>query len=105
MTAQLAVLLSGSGTTLQNLIDRIEAGQLDARVRCVVSSRAGAYGLERADKHGIPTAVVVRKEFPDTAAFSQTIWSEVRRFDVDLVVLAGFMSLLWRHRFSPRTPA
>jgi len=90
----LAVLLSGSGTTLQNLIDRIERGKLDARIQIVVSSREGVFGLERAKKHGIPTAAIVRKNFPDARAFSNTIWNAIRAYNVDLAVLAGFMSLL-----------
>lgn len=94
MPGKLAVLLSGSGTTLQNLIDRINQGRLDAEISCVIGSRADAYGLERARSHGIPTAVFVRKHFPDTAAFSAAIWNEVRAHEVDLVVLAGFMCLL-----------
>lgn len=91
---RLAVLLSGSGSTLQNLIDRIVAGELNAQILCVVSSRADAYGLVRAADHRIPSALVPRKEFPDTAAFSAAVWAEIRKYEVDLVVLAGFMSLL-----------
>ncbi|MBX7256977.1 MAG: phosphoribosylglycinamide formyltransferase [Candidatus Hydrogenedentes bacterium] len=91
---RIAVLLSGSGTTLQNIIDLIEKSELSARVVCVVGSRADAYGLERARKHGIPAALVARKAYSDTASFSDAIWAEVRKHDADLVVLAGFMSLL-----------
>lgn len=91
---KIAVLLSGSGTTLLNLIERIEAGELDAQVQCVISSRADAYGLVRAEDHRIPSALVPRKRFPDTATFSAAVWDEIRKFDVDLVVMAGFMSLL-----------
>lgn len=91
MTVKLAVLLSGGGTTLQNIIDRIAAGDLDATVSCVIGSRADAYGLERASQHGIPYQVVARKEYTDGAAFSRAIWSAVDGYAVDLVVLAGFM--------------
>jgi formyltetrahydrofolate-dependent phosphoribosylglycinamide formyltransferase len=95
MPTSLAVLLSGSGSTLQNLIDRIEAGTLDARVACVVSSRDGVLGLERAARHGIPTATVLRKAHPDTAAFSAAVWDAIGAHGgADLVALAGFMSLL-----------
>ncbi len=94
MAIRLAVLLSGSGTTLQNIIDHIERGALDATVACVIASRRDAYGLERARKHGIPAMAVPRKDFPDDAAFNDAIWAEVRRHDPDLVVLAGFMLLL-----------
>lgn len=91
---KIAVLLSGGGTTLQNLIDRIEAGELNAQVLCVVSSRADAYGLVRAEDYRIPSALVPRKEYRDTSAFSAAVWDEIRKYDVDLVVMAGFMSLL-----------
>ena len=90
----LAILLSGSGSTLQHLIDRIDDGSLTARVACVVASRADAYGLERARKCGIPAAVVARKSFADTTAVSEAVWNEVRLHQVDLVVMAGFMCLL-----------
>jgi len=93
-TLSLAVLLSGSGSTLQNLLDRIADGTLSARVGCVVASRADAYGLERARNCGIPAALVARRDFKDTASFSDAVWSEVRKHHVDLVVLAGFMSLI-----------
>lgn len=94
MAIRLAVLLSGSGTTLQNIIDHIDQGKLDAEVVCVISSRANAYGLERARKHSIPAITVPFKQFPDTSAFSWAIWDEVRKYHADLAVLAGFMSLL-----------
>ncbi len=94
MPIRLAVLLSGSGTTLQNIIDRIDRGELDATVSGVVSSRAGVFGLERAKQHGIPTAEVVRREFPGHEAFNAALWTVIRGFSPDLVVLAGFMSLI-----------
>ncbi len=94
MTARLAVLLSGGGTTLQNLLDRIDAGTLDARVACVISSREGVRGLERAARHGLPAVALPRRSFPDHASFNGAVWAEIRKHTVDLVVLAGFMSLL-----------
>lgn len=90
----LAVLLSGSGSTLQNIIDCIAEGTLNARVVCVIASRVDAYGLERARKYGIPNFLVARRAFSDTAAFSDAVWSEIRRHDIELVVMAGFMCLL-----------
>ena len=90
----LAVLLSGSGSTLQNLIDRIADGSLSARIACVVGSRVDAYGLERARERGIPAIPIARKDFADTSAFSDSVWTEVRKHDVELVVMAGFMCLL-----------
>lgn len=94
MALRLAVLLSGGGTTLENIFTHIESGELDASVVCVISSRHGAYGLERARNHGVPAIAITRKDFADTAAFSQAVWREVRAHDAGLVVLAGFMSLL-----------
>jgi len=94
MALKLAVLLSGSGTTLQNFIDRIERGELDAEIVCVVGSRKNAYGLERARKHGIPAIAVHRKDYDDLSMFSSDIWTAVRAHKAELVVLAGFMSLL-----------
>ncbi len=95
MALNLAVLLSGGGTTLQNIIDHIEQGKLDARVACVISSRATAYGLERARNHNIPAFTVNRKDFGDDIdRFNAEIWQIIRAHKADLVVLAGFMSLL-----------
>ena len=94
MALKVAVLLSGSGTTLQNLIDQTEAGALDAEFVCVIGSRADAYGLERARKHNIPAVAIVRKEYDSHSAFNARIWETVRTHGAELVVLAGFMSLL-----------
>jgi phosphoribosylglycinamide formyltransferase-1 len=93
MPLRTAVLLSGNGTTLQNLIDRIEEGTLDAQIVCVVSSRADAYGLERARKHGIPAIAIPRCDC-DSEAFNNAIWRVVKEHEAEAIVLAGFMSLL-----------
>ena len=87
----LAVLLSGSGRTLQNFIDRVAEGRLDARVSVVISSRADAYGLERARAAGIPALVVPSRKFRNFVALSDAIAAELAKFPVDLVALAGFM--------------
>jgi phosphoribosylglycinamide formyltransferase 1 len=94
MKFRLAVLLSGSGTTLQNIIDQGEAGTLDAEVVCVVSSRSKVFGLERAARHGIPTSTVSSRAHPDPAERNDAIWNYIREHNVDLVVLAGYMSLI-----------
>ncbi|MCF6287478.1 MAG: phosphoribosylglycinamide formyltransferase [Candidatus Hydrogenedentes bacterium] len=94
MKLRLAVLLSGSGTTLQNIIDHGEAETLDAEVVCVVSSRSTAYGLERAAKHKIPTQTITAKAYPDLSDRNDAIWTFIREHNVDLVVLAGYMSLI-----------
>ncbi|GIW81117.1 MAG: phosphoribosylglycinamide formyltransferase [Gemmatales bacterium] len=91
---RLAVLISGSGTTLQNLIDRIRAGQLQAEIVLVVSSNPKAYGIERARKAGLPVEVVTRKEAGSDEEFSRRIFEHIRRADVELVCMAGFLKLL-----------
>ena len=94
MAIRMAVLLSGSGTTLQNFIDRIDRGELDAEIVCVISSRKAAYGLERARNHDIPAIAVNRKDYEDLTQFNDDIWSAIRKHEAELVVFAGFMSLL-----------
>lgn len=94
---RLAVLLSGSGTTLQNLIDRIADRTLRAEIAIVVASRPDAYGLERARRAGAPTIVVSRKEHADSDRFNDALHEAIDPYGVDLVVLAGFLSL-----FQPR---
>jgi phosphoribosylglycinamide formyltransferase-1 len=90
----IAVLLSGSGRSLQNLLDRIAAGQLPAEVDLVISSRPDAYGLKRARHAGISTAVVERNAFHDRDDFCATIFDQCRQAGVQLVCLAGFLQLL-----------
>ena len=94
---RLAVLLSGGGTTLQNLLDHIADGRLTAEVSVVVSSRPDAFGLERARRAGVPAIVVPRKGQPDVQAFNDALHGALEPYAVDLVVLAGFLSL-----FEPR---
>jgi len=90
---RMAVLLSGGGRTLQNFIDTSAAGALKAQVVKVISSRPDAYGLVRAREAGIPTAVVRRREFPDTESFSEAVTAELDACGADLVAFAGFMCL------------
>jgi formyltetrahydrofolate-dependent phosphoribosylglycinamide formyltransferase len=91
---KLAVLLSGSGTTLHNLVEVIGRGELDARVEVVVGSRPGLKGLERAAAAGLRHSVVDRAEFPSCAEFSRRVFSACDEAGVDLVVLAGWLCLL-----------
>lgn len=88
------VLLSGSGSNLQALIDAIVAGQLDARIAVVVSNEPDAYGLVRARAHGIPAEVVPHGAFPTRAAFDARLVEVLRGHQVELVALAGFMRLV-----------
>ena len=91
---RLAVLLSGGGTTLQNLIDRSADGRLAARIVQVVSSSADAPGIERALGAGLPATVVTRREAGSRADFSRRIFDLCRQARADLVCLAGFLQLL-----------
>jgi len=91
---RLAVLLSGSGTTLQNLIDRIADGRLAAQIALVVSSNPAAFGLQRAELAGIPTAIVERKTCADDRHFSERIFTLCRNADAQLVCMAGFLKFL-----------
>ena len=89
---RLGVLLSGSGRTLQNLLDRIEDGSLHARIEVVISSHSGVKGLDRAAKKKIPAVTVDYKNFPsDSRAFSEAVTKELDRYPVDLVIMAGFI--------------
>ena len=91
----LAVLVSGSGTTLQNLIDQIDAGELpDARIAIVIGSRPELRGLQRAADAKLMNFVVDRKSFADVASFSKAVFALCDDAGVDLVVLAGWLCLL-----------
>ncbi len=89
---RVAVLLSGSGTSLENLLTHIEAG-LPAEVVVVISSKNNAYGLERARMKGIPAVAVPRKQEPNITAFNDAIHAELAKYEIDLVALLGFLSL------------
>ena len=87
----LGVLISGSGNTLQNLIDQIEQGKLIATIQVAISSKPDVVGLGRARKHGIPTAVVPYSNYKNVDAFSQAITAELDKYPIDLITLAGFV--------------
>lgn len=93
---RLAVMLSGSGTTLQNLVDRINDGRLTGwRIVLVISSLSKAYGLVRAREAGIKTCVIRKKDHADVESFSAAIVKQLDKVEADLVVEAGWMCL-WR---------
>lgn len=94
MTLPIAVLVSGSGSNLQALIDRIEDGCVAARIAVVVSNKPGAYGLTRAANHGIPTVVLPHAEYADRAAYDAALLAAVTDSGAEAVILAGFMRLL-----------
>jgi phosphoribosylglycinamide formyltransferase-1 len=89
---RIAVLLSGSGTSLENLLECQAAGSAPGRVAVVVASKANAFGLERARRRGIPALAVPRKEFPSVAAFNDALHAALAPYDPELVLLLGFLS-------------
>jgi phosphoribosylglycinamide formyltransferase-1 len=91
---RLGVFLSGGGTTLQNLLDRIADGSLPATVAVVLSDQPEAYGLERARQAGIPAVAVRRRDCPSRAEFSRRLFDPCREAGVGLVCLAGFLQLV-----------
>src|SRR5215831_10115767 len=90
----IGVLISGSGTNLQAIIDAIERNELAAAIRVVISNRPDAYGLTRARGHGLPTVVIPHKDFSSREAFEAELMKVLQGYGVELVVLAGFMRLL-----------
>jgi formyltetrahydrofolate-dependent phosphoribosylglycinamide formyltransferase len=91
---RLAVLLSANGTTLQNLLDQSADGRLPAQVVLVIANHGDAYGLVRAERSGVPTAVVEPKQFGSREEFSEGIFELCRQARVDLVCMAGFLQLI-----------
>ncbi len=92
---KIAVLVSGGGTNLQALIDAQAAGTIKSgRIELVISNNADAYALERAAKAGIASAVVLKKELGSQAAFEAEIKRLLSEYRIDVIVLAGFMSIL-----------
>ena len=91
----IVVLVSGGGTNLQALIDAEKSGIIQGgKITCVISSKEGAYALERAKNNGIATRVIPRKEYSDSVSYSKAILAALNEEKADLVVLAGFMTIL-----------
>ena len=90
----IAVLVSGGGTNLQALIDAQGKALKSGKITLVVANNAGAYALERAKKAGIDTAVVLKKECGSQAAFEEKLKEVLSEHSIDLIVLAGFMTIL-----------
>ncbi len=89
---KIAVLVSGGGTNLQALIDAQKTGMFgQGEITAVVSSKAGAYALERASKSGIPGYVIPRKDYPSNQAMTLALVEKLKELEIDLVVLAGCM--------------
>lgn len=107
---RMAVLLSGSGRTLQNFLDLAAAGRLKADCIRVISSLPDAYGLTRAHNAGVDTAVVQRRDYEDTESFSRAITAALEECEPELVTMAGFMCFYripehYRHRVMNIHPA
>lgn len=89
-----AILVSGSGTNLQAFIDAVAGGHLDLELAVVFSNNPKAYGLERADKAGIPTACIPHANYPDRASFDRALIHELDPYAPELLILAGYMRVL-----------
>ncbi len=91
----IVVLVSGGGTNLQALIDAEKRGEIKGgRITCVISSKAEAFALERARTVGINTIVIPRKDYYSAKMYSEAVLAELQRQNADLIVLAGFMTIL-----------
>lgn len=92
---RLGVMVSGGGTNLQAILDKIDNGYLkNCIVTVVVSSKKDVYALERAEKHGIPAFVISKKQFASVSEYDQALIDCFKEHRIDLVVLAGFLSML-----------
>ena len=91
---RMAVLVSGSGSNLQAIIEAVEAGRIHGEIALVVSNRPDAYGLVRAQKHGIRTLVIEHRSFAERRDFDYELARVLKEAGVELVVLAGFMRVL-----------
>jgi phosphoribosylglycinamide formyltransferase-1 len=92
---KVGVLVSGGGTNLQAIIDKIESGYINnAAIVTVVSSNPNAYAIERAKKHNIPYKVITKNDFESRELFDEALMDHFKSLDVDLIVLAGFMLVL-----------
>ncbi len=90
---RIAVLLSGEGTSLENLCEQIDAGTVPAEVVLVIASRPDAGGLRRAERRGIPAVAIPRRAFADGHAFNDALHAALGEHEVDLVALLGFLSI------------
>ena len=104
MKKRIAVLVSGGGTNLQALLDAEEAGKIPhGEIALVVSNKEGAYALERARNHGIPGAVITKKEWGSQEAFEDALQAVLERNGTDLIILAGFLAIL-SEKFTSKWP-
>lgn len=92
--ANLVVLISGTGSNLQAIIDQVKTGTLPARICAVISNREDAYGLERAREANIPTQIIAHARYGDRESFDEALMQAIDECQPDLVILAGFMRIL-----------
>jgi phosphoribosylglycinamide formyltransferase-1 len=90
---RIGVLISGRGTNLQAMIDAERSGELGGTIVIVISNKTNAIGVKRAQRAGIQVQIVTKKTYPDRGDFDRKIIETLRRFEVDLVVLAGYMRM------------
>ncbi len=90
----IGVLVSGSGSNLQSIIDSIERGRLDAEIKVVISNVHDAFALKRAQNHSIPTLVISHENFETREAFDEAIVRSLKSYRIELVVMAGFMRII-----------
>jgi len=90
----IVVLISGSGSNLQAIMDQIDSGEIDAQISAVISNKSDAFGLQRAQNAGIPNLVLEHKHFLDRESFDQSLAQIIESYEPDLIVLAGFMRIL-----------
>jgi len=90
----IAVLISGGGTTLRNLLARIETGELPAEVKLVISSSSQAGGLESARRAHMPTLIVRERDHDSRASFSRAVFEPIRQVGAALVVMGGFLKFV-----------
>lgn len=98
---KIGVLISGSGTNLQSLIDSMEAGCINGSIEAVISDKGSAYGLERARQHNIDAVFVNKKDYESIESYNEAVIKELESRGVELVVLAGYLKILSR-RFIER---
>jgi len=97
----LGVLASGHGSNLQAIIDEIEAGRLSAKIALVLSNKADAFALKRAEKHHIPSLFINPKKYPQREDYDKALLEALQAHQVQVVILAGYMRLLTGHLVKP----
>jgi len=98
---RIVVLISGSGSNLQAIIDACSAGFIEGRIKAVISNKADAFGLERAKRAGIATDVIDHKSFANRESFDDELLKKVQAHEPDLIIMAGFMRILTPNFITP----